>query len=527
MHDLESIRAKRWDMIVVGAGMGGAALAHTLGERGFAVLVIEKGVETPLSDETNSAARSTDSVYRAARGRWPTQIGLDLNDSSSLIWPALGSGLGGSTLLYGAALCRLEPSDFESRSLPEGGQIQWPFRYDDLRPHYARAEEVFRVSGTKDPLALHSDNLPFDPPAMGDRDRFFFHQMQAEGLHPYRLHNGIKYVRDCSECGGHYCTKDCKADARNCLILPAVNRQQIKVLTQTEVLEVITEGPVATGVTVRLGEDEFFLAGDSIAVAAGSLITPLLLRKSKSVAWPAGIGNKNDLVGRNLMFHASDFVALWPKKKIKRSGPSRTIALRDFYDSPHGKLGEFQSMGLSAGYPEILTYLHQMFDQSPFARLSPLKQLLRVPAFVGARLFSEASVFATIVEDNPYHHNRVIEGDEKQSGIKIQYTIAPEFKARVLAMRKLLKDSLQGIRVLVVNRDVTLNYGHPCGTCRAGDNPETSVLDANCKVYGMENLYVVDGSFMPTSGGTNPSLTIAANAFRVAEYIDHSRKGIA
>jgi choline dehydrogenase-like flavoprotein len=66
---------------------------------------------------------------------------------------------------------------------------------------------------------------------------------------------------------------------------------------------------------------------------------------------------------------------------------------------------------------------------------------------------------------------------------------------------------------------VSLNYGHPCGTCRAGDDPATSVLDRNCKAHGIDNLYIVDSSFMPTSGGTNPSLTIAANALRVADNI--------
>ncbi|MEQ8690686.1 MAG: GMC family oxidoreductase, partial [Pseudomonadales bacterium] len=466
-----------------------------------------------------------DPAYRAARGRWPTQIDLELNNNSALIWPALGSGLGGSTLLYAAALCRLEPKDFESRTLPDGKSIRWPFGYKELSPYYARAEQIFRVSGTIDPLAPSADKPPHDPPAMGERDRYFFRQMRAAGLHPYRLHNGIRYLTDCTECGGHYCARACKADARNSLILPSLSRQQITVLTQTEVLEVNADGSVATGVTVRFGQDDLFIPGENVAIAAGSLITPSLLRKSKSVGWPVGIGNNNDLVGRNLMFHASDFVALWPKKRIKRSGPGRTIALRDFYDSPQGKLGEFQSMGLSAGYPEILTFLHQMFDQSPIARLSMLKHFLRIPAFFGARIFSEASVFSTIVEDHPYHNNRIVEADANHPRIKIQYTINPEFKMRVLAMRRLLKDSLSGIRVLFVNRDVALNYGHACGTCRAGDDPETSVLDADCKVHGTDNLYVVDGSFMPTSGGTNPSLTIAANAIRVAERIDGSREG--
>ncbi|XOV81714.1 MAG: GMC oxidoreductase [bacterium] len=519
VHSLETARSKRWDMIVVGAGMGGAALAYGLGEQGFSVLLIEQGIENPLADDNNSAAMSADPIYRAARGRWPTQIKLDLNGSKSSIWPALGSGLGGSTLLYGAALSRLEPRDFESRKIPGGREVKWPFSYKDLHPHYVRAEQIFKVSGTADPLSEHDCDKLLAPPAMGECDRYIFRQLQKSGLHPYRSHNGIQYVDGCTECGGHFCARNCKSDARSALILPSLERNQISLLARTEVLEVITDGPVATGVKARRGKEEVFLTGDNIAIAAGSLVTPLLLKKSRSLAWPEGIGNNNDLVGRNLMFHASDFVALWPKQKIRRSGPGRTIALRDFYDSPLGKLGEFQSMGLSAGYPEILTYLHQVFDQSMFARLSPIKHLLRVPAFIGGYLFNEATVFSTIVEDNPYLENRVVERYSPGASIEIKYIITPELKERVIAMRKMLKESVKGIRLLVINRDVTLNYGHACGTCSAGDEPDTSVLDTNCKVHAMDNLYVVDGSFMPTSGGTNPSLTIAANGLRVAAAI--------
>jgi choline dehydrogenase-like flavoprotein len=135
-------------------------------------------------------------------------------------------------------------------------------------------------------------------------------------------------------------------------------------------------------------------------------------------------------------------------------------------------------------------------------------------------------VFSSIVEDFPYLDNRVCLDDDSDSGMRFVYAVRGELRDRVTTLRRLIKDRLESHRVLVVNEDTTLNLGHPCGTLCSGDDPETSVLDADCRVHDVDNLYVTDGAFMPTSGGTNPSLTIAANALRVGGIIaDRLRSG--
>ncbi len=516
---LAEAAGKHWDAIVVGGGMGGSAVGYALTRRGFRVLMLEKGLANPLPDEGNSAVMSDDPDYRIQRGRWPVRLDVRIDGTDSAIRPALGCGIGGSTLIYAAALGRLERDDFESRRLSDGSSISWPFGYDDIEPYYQVLEAQFGVTGTPDPLAPHDRYDLREPAAMGDCDRHFFQVMRRSGLHPYRLHSAIRYVAGCDECGGRFCPNDCKGDARNRLAMPAMQSGRLEVLDGLEVTRIVADRSAAQGVLVRRDGQDIEIKGRAIVLAAGALVTPVLLQRSFSEAWPRGIGNDHDLVGRYLMFHASDFVAVWPKERIPRTGPGRTLALRDFYRDGADKLGEFQSMGLSAGYPEILTFLHQWIDQSPLRRVPLLRQLMRIPAWIGARLFSEASVFATIVEDDPHFENRVTNAPDRASGMLIDYRIPDDLRRRVQRMRKLLKSRLKDLRILVVNQDVTLNYGHACGTCRAGADPETSVVDPDCRVHGISNLYVADGSIMPTSGGANPSLTIGANALRVSEAI--------
>jgi choline dehydrogenase-like flavoprotein len=245
----------------------------------------------------------------------------------------------------------------------------------------------------------------------------------------------------------------------------------------------------------------------------------MLLLKSTNEFWPEGLANGSGQVGKNLMFHASDFIACWQKGKYSRRGPNKTIALRDFYAADGIKMGEFQSTGLAAGYGSVLYALRLLFDQSPLRRFGILRHFLRIPAYLASKLYGEATLFATIIEDFPYDGNRIVIDKDTPSGIRIEYRINDELRKRVMAMRKYLRRSLPRLRLLPMNVGITLNYGHPCGTIVAGNDAATTVLDKNCKAHDLQNLYVVDSSFMPTSGGTNPSLTIAANAQRVAEVI--------
>jgi len=142
-----------------------------------------------------------------------------------------------------------------------------------------------------------------------------------------------------------------------------------------------------------------------------------------------------------------------------------------------------------------------------------------VPAMIAARVLGDARVFAGIIEDLPDDRNRVLYDPARPDTIIYDYTIADELMARRQRFRRLLKKRLKGLRSLWLNHRPELNIAHPCGTLRFSDDPRRGVLDRDCKAHDLDNLYVADASFMPSSTGVNPGLTIVANALRVGHTL--------
>jgi hypothetical protein len=244
-----------------------------------------------------------------------------------------------------------------------------------------------------------------------------------------------------------------------------------------------------------------------------------LLLASRSPLWPRGLANGSGLVGRNLMLHANHWVAVWPTRKASPQGPAKTVASRGLYLKDGVRLGMIQSSGLSAGYGNILMFLYAWFDRSRIRILRPLRPLLRIPAKVAEILFGSATVMTIMLEDLPYPDNRVEPDPSSPSGVTIHYRMHEELNNRARMAARSFRSALARNRMFWLLPQAQLNWGHPMGTCRFGTDPATSVLDPQCKAHELDNLYVVDASFMPTGGGANPSLTIAANALRVADAI--------
>ena len=137
---------------------------------------------------------------------------------------------------------------------------------------------------------------------------------------------------------------------------------------------------------------------------------------------------------------------------------------------------------------------------------------------IASKLFGAATIFAMILEDFGEPENRIVPDPERPERIRVCYRANPDLRKRARLARRLLRKQLLKFRMLYLLPNM-INFGHPTGTCRFGHDPTTSVLDLNCRSHEVKNLYVVDGSFMPSCGGTNPGLTIAANALRVGDAI--------
>lgn len=523
---ISPVERRVWDVVVIGTGMGGATVGYELARRGRSVLFLEKGRHNHQAVEEGglppAPRQEEDPDARLKGGWWPFRV-QGRTDTEALDFHApLGCGTGGSSALYAAQLERMRPCDFEPgryHTRADGAEYpdRWPIAYEELAPHYEEAERLFDVCGTEDPLFPTGAALAA-PPALCDRDQDLVQVFERLGLHPYRAHVGCRYLPDCWDCAGRLCPRACKRDAAWACLVPALQRDAA-LETECEVLRLEAEGRAVKKVLCRQRGRELAVAGRAVIVAAGAFGSPLLLLRSRDARWPNGLANSSGLVGRNLMFHACDFFAVRPSRKLAVDGPNKSIALNDFYVHAGRKLGSFHNMGIPVSYGFVLMYLRGALDRRPRAWHRLARPFLRIPAMVGARYFRDAGIFASVIEDLPYRENRV-ELAETPSGFRFHYRYPRELRERVLASRKLLLEAIGRRRMVRLSPDYNLNYGHLCGTCRFGDDPRESVLDRNNKAHELDNLFVVDSSFFPTSGGINPSLTIAANALRVAGTID-------
>ena len=176
-------------------------------------------------------------------------------------------------------------------------------------------------------------------------------------------------------------------------------------------------------------------------------------------------------------------------------------------------------MGIGAGRGAIVGQLKDMLRRRGVRNELLLSLLVKIPSHVAAWMLGSAGVFAAMTEDDPDPDNRIVLDDTQPDGAHFSYTITDDLRRRADALREAFAKSIRPWRLVRLSPTLTMNYGHPCGTCRFGDDPAASVLDRDCKAHELDNLFVVDASFMPRSGAINPSLTIAANALRVAPRI--------
>jgi len=508
----------RWDVIVIGTGMGGGTVGLSLARQGLKVLFLEKGPDEPAKEHALTEGPS-DPQGRLQVGRWPGRISMSVDGRPDTSFARMGCSVGGTSRVYGAALERYEPWDFESvpgLPHPTGG---WPLTYADMAPYYAEAETLYRVRGSRDPLGeKDSPELPRLPP-MAPADAQLMRDLAKAGLSPYRMHVGIAYKPDCIECLGYGCARECKSEAGVLAVRPAVREHGAELRTGCDVVRLEADSQRVTGVIYRRDGALRRVTGEIVILAAGGYRSPLVLLQSASDLHPVGLANSSGMVGRNMMFHCADWIALWPSRKASPAGPRKTIATRHFMALDGVRGGLLHSTGLSAGYGNILMFLYEWFDRSRLRWLRPLRPFLRIPAKIAEKLFGNATILSINVEDLPYPENRLEpDPEDPDSGI-IHYRIHDELRERMRVTRAAIAKGLSGIRHFWLHSDLRLNLGHPCGGCRFGDDPATSVLDPDCRAHDLDNLYVVDSSFMPTSGGSNPSLTIAANALRVGDVI--------
>lgn len=510
--------SRHWDVIVIGTGLGGGIAGRRLAESGLSVLFLEKG---PVGHRTEGQVLRSDlhdQVARQMRGFWPTRIEARLDGGRPRqFFAPIGSGVGGSSVFYAAAAERPERHDLETVGAlkhPTGG---WPVGYDAFAPYYDQAAELLSIRGEGD-AASGLPAPPLPPPPLTKAEEALFEDLRQSGLHPYRAHEALRRVPGCSDCLGRKCPQRCKMDGRSAGVEPALETGQATLLADTSVEELIEASGRISKVRVRHAGTEYLLSAQTVVLAAGALHSPRILLRSTGTH-AAGCANSSGWVGRGLMFHLSEMVALWPRRGRPAAGATRAVAFRDLYAHAGKRLGLVQSMGLAADAGQIAVYLKEHIARSWLRRVPGIGRLATLGARLGEKVFGNATVFVGVLEDLPYYENRVMLHPDEPDVPLIEYRLHDELLERRSLFRQAIRKALGPRRTLLLGFGPDLNYGHSCGTLRFGSDPRTSVLDANCKAHDLENLYVADASILPTSMGVNPGLTIAANALRVADVI--------
>ncbi|KMK65654.1 GMC oxidoreductase [Puniceibacterium sp. IMCC21224] len=517
--DAQTLSQEVWDVIVIGTGIGGGTIGRALAEAGQRVLFLEKGPRGHRAE----AHGLNDAVFlpeaRTVRGYWPDKLHALLNGRASDFYAPLGAGVGGSSVFYAATLERPERHDLDhsdTRPHPTGG---WPVGFDAMLPWYAQAARMYRLSGSPDPLSSEPE-MPLRAPApLSSGDAALKSAFEGSGLHPYHLHAAIQHLPGCASCMGRKCPRPCKMDGRSAGVEPALATGQAQLLDRCDVTRLIGVGREIAAVEAHRDGETLTFRANRYVLAGGALGSPRLMLASANDSWPQGAGNGSGLVGRNLMFHMNEMLAIWPPRGAPDSGPSKALSLRDLYHRDGQRFGTVQAMGIDAAYGEIVFYLNNMLERSGLRSLRFLRPLTRIPAALAARLFGRAKIFVGLLEDLPYPENRVLLDPGDHNRLAIDYTFHPELLQRRRAFRRAIRAAFRGQRKAFLGLTPELNFGHPCGTLRFGLTPENSVLTPECRSHEIDNLYVVDASFMPTSMGVNPSLTIAANALRVAAHM--------
>ena len=511
-----------YDVIIIGTGAGGGTLAYHLAPSGKRILLLERG-----------------SYVRREKDNWePRAVNVEAKYQTKEVWrdadgnelhPHTNYNVGGNTKFFGAALFRLRKEDFGEIRHCAGISPSWPISYEDLGPYYTQAEQLYRVHGQRgedptDPPAT----LPYPHPPVSHEPRM--QQLSEDfarlGLNPFHTPLGVmldeKNPRSqcirCNTCDGYPCLVYAKCDAQVVAVDPALERPNVVLVTNAYVsrLETDSSGRQVTAVQVERNGIKEAYSAEIVVVACGAINSAALLLRSANDKHPRGLANSSDIVGRHYMGHVNS-VLMAVSKCANPTIFQKTLSLNDFYfpskdwEYPMGHIsfiGKLDGETLKAGAPAI------------------------APGFTLDLMARHSLDFWLTSEDLPEPTNRVTL--DRDSNIVLTYKPNNEeaHKRLISKLESLMKQQsqcaihgdtcYQGLfsRSLFIGQRIPLaGVAHQNGTIRFGRDPKTSVLDINCKAHDLDNLYVVDGSFFPSSGAVNPSLTIIANALRVGDNL--------
>jgi choline dehydrogenase-like flavoprotein len=558
--------ADPFDAIIIGSGAGGGTLALQLARAGKRILILERGPFLPQEKlNWNTSAVFLDNRYHT-KETWHDKDDKPLH-------PQQAYYVGGQTKVYGAAMFRMRAEDFCAVQHEGGISPAWPITYADMEPYYTRAEQLFHVHGDLgaapaipggigsefDPTEpFHSRPYPYPSFSSEPRMAQIETAVRKLGVRTFPIPLGLKRnaaapveskcIR-CDTCDGYPCLVHAKSDADINCIREIMHLPNVTLMTNSRVLRLLTNstGTAVTAVEVQHSDSGATATYEAaiFALCAGAVNSAVVLLQSANDKHPRGLANGSDQVGRNFMYHQAD--ALLALSTLDNEDSyMKTWGTNDFYlrdtdpDYPY-PLGQVQPVG---------SFHHEMMkgDAPPLT-----------PGFVLEEMKKHAVPWWLTTEDLPDPENRVTLRNTTPSqlgstqpgpaGAHSDSNISPSNQSAAVSVAppgqiklsytpnntksfERLKDRWIDVLKRAGHAQTSIPFhayfkkriplegvGHQNGTCRFGDDPATSVLDVHCKAHELDNLYVVDASFFVSASAVNPSLTIIANAIRVADHL--------
>ncbi len=518
------------DVLIIGAGASGAAVAYSLAETKMRIVCLEQG-DWPKSSEFPSTGRDWEARQMGDFDVSPNRRGrvLDypISEENSPIKIANYNGVGGGTVLYAGHYPRFHPSDFRVKSL-DGVGDDWPIDYKTLEPYYAENDRHTGVSGLAGDPAYPPKQPMMPPLPLGTSGAVLGRGLNKLGYHWWPSDSAIA-TQDyegrakCINLG--HCTSGCAQGAKastDITYWPEAIRAGVELRTLCRVRE-ITVGPdgMASGAIYYDGRGrEIFQPAEVVIMACNGVGTPRIMLNSKSERFPNGIANSSGQVGKNLMFHPyARIFGYFDQDMDGHRGPNDCIWSQEFYETDRER-------GFVRGWTYEFTR-----GQGPVMAAVQGAGTGRLPwgsdhHAAYRRLFRHRAGMVAICEDLPEEHNTVTLDPvlKDAHGIpapKIDYTLSENSRRMLDFAVERGTEILKAAGAHDVGFEKPLRGGgwHLMGTARMGKDPARSVVNEWGRSHDVKNLFVVDGSLFVTSAGVNPTCTIQALALYVADNI--------
>jgi len=499
------------DLVVVGAGAGGSVLTQRLARAGWSVVCLDAGPFWDPDKDWVSDERGSHTLYwtdpRQIGGETPVPLGS--NNS--------GRGVGGSMVHYAGYTPRFHPSDFHTFTT-DGVGTDWPIGYGDLKAYYELIEAELPVAGQDWPWGDPHRYPHHAHPVSGNGD-VFLRGAAAAGIGarvgPVAIPNGRFGNRPHCIYRG-FCLQGCKVNAKASPLITHIpdamaHGAEIRPDCQVSAVTVDDTTGAATGITYFRSGIEHHQRARAVAVAGYSIETPRLLLLSDTKRFPDGLGNEHDQVGRYLMVQGAPQTAGRFSDEIRMyKAPPPEVSSEQFYETDPSKPYK-RGWSIQTVSPLPITWAEHVTAQGHWGE--PLREYMRD--------YVHWATLGALCEFLPQARNRVTLADEKDRlGLPVAHFSYSQcdndkqlMKAAQASMEKILH-AAGAQEVITIDR-----YAHLVGGARMATKPQDGVIDTDHKVFGMPNLFVVDGSTLPTQGSANPALTIMALAARAADRL--------